>query len=215
MELGFSYQKQKYSDGPLNIENNNLYLGSTLLRYGLTSKIELRFGGEYFSGQNFVNDIKSTMQGTQNILFGTKINLRNDKKILTNIAILVQSIIPFGHENLRPNHFVPEARLCLAQEITDKVSLGINIGTEEEQQNGKYFYIYTAVVGFVLDERLSSFIEIYGNLRNGFIPSNNFDCGLTYLEAKNIQIDFSVGTTLMNNFSDWFGGLGVSVRLPK
>jgi hypothetical protein len=80
---------------------------------------------------------------------------------------------------------------------------------------GKYFYSYTTVISVALNERINSFFEIYGTMKEGFIPSNNFDCGIAYLHAKNIQIDISVGTTLNNDISDWFGGLGISVRLPR
>ncbi|OGV01277.1 MAG: hypothetical protein A3J84_01855 [Ignavibacteria bacterium RIFOXYA2_FULL_37_17] len=215
MEMGFIYQQQKYSEGAINVENNNLILGSTLFRYGINMIFELRFGGEYFSGQNFLNDTKSTVQGVQNILAGTKIQLRTGGKILTNAAVIMQTIIPFGNEKLRPNRFEPEIRLCLEQEINDRISLGVNLGTEEVSDVGKYFYSYTAAVGVALTERLDSFFEVYGTMRNGFIPSNNFDCGLTYVHTKNIQIDFSIGTTLNNDISDWFGGLGISVRLPR
>ena len=215
IEMGFLYQRQKYSEGTINVENNNLVLGSTLFRYGINTILELRFGGEYFSGQNFLNDVKSTIQGTQNILVGTKIQLRSDGKFLTNAAIILQTIIPFGNEKLRPNKFEPEIRLCLEQDINDRISLGVNLGTEEVSDVGKYFYSYTTAVGITLTERLSSFFEIYGTMKDGFIPSNNFDCGLTYLHTKNIQIDFSVGTTLNNDISDWFGGLGICVRLPR
>jgi len=215
IEMGFLYQQQKYSEGAINIENNNLILGSTLLRYGISSKVELRFGGEYLLGQNFLNDIKSTIQGVQNILVGTKILFRSDEKILTKAAILVQTIIPFGNEKLRPNKFEPEIRICLEQEINDRISLGINLGTEEVSDVGRYFYSYTASLEVALNERINSFFELYGTMKNGFIPSNNFDCGLTYLHTKNIQIDFSIGTTLNSDISDWFGGLGISVRLPR
>ncbi len=215
IEMGFLYQQQKYSEGTINVENNNLILGSTLFRYGINKILELRFGGEYFSGQNFLNDVKSTIQGTQNILVGTKIQLRSDEKILTNAAIIMQTIIPFGNEKLRPNKFEPEIRLCLEQEINDRISLGINLGTEEVSDVGKYFYSYTTTIGVSLNERMNSFFEIYGTMRNGYIPSNNFDCGFTYLHTKNIQIDFSIGTTLNSDISDWFGGFGISVRLPR
>ncbi len=215
MEMGFLYQHQKYSDGIINIENNNLILGSTLLRYGVSSRTELRFGGEYFYGQNFLDDLKSTIEGMQNIFVGTKILFRSNEKILTNAAILVQTIIPFGNEKLRPNKFEPEIKLCLEQEINDRISLGINLGTEEVSDVGKYFYSYTTTIGVSLNERMNSFFEIYGTMRNGYIPSNNFDCGFTYLHTKNIQVDFSIGTTLNSNISDWFGGFGISVRLPR
>ena len=47
IEMGFLYQRQKFSDGNINVENDNLILGSTLLRLGISPKIEFRFGGEY------------------------------------------------------------------------------------------------------------------------------------------------------------------------
>lgn len=123
--------------------------------------------------------------------------------------------IPAGNEKLRPNKFTPEIKLILEQEINDRISLSVNFGTEEIRDVGKYFYSYTASVGVALIERINTFFEIYGTMKNGFIPSNNFDCGLTYLHTKNIQIDFSVGTTLNSDISDWFGGFGISVRLPR
>jgi len=215
IEMGFLYQQQKFTDGLINVENNNLILGSTLLRYGISPSIELRLGGEYFSGQNFLNDKKSTLQGMQNILIGTKIQVRSNEEILTNAAILVQCIIPAGNENLRPNKFTPEIRFCLEQEINNRISLGINLGTEEVREIGKYFYSYTTSIGVVLSERINSFFEIYGMIKEGYTPSNNFDCGITYLHTKNIQIDLLVGTTLNSNIIDWSGGLGISVRLPR
>lgn len=215
IEMGFLYQQQKYSEEIVNIENDNLILGSTLLRYGVSSSIEFRFGGEYFYGQNFLNNVKSTIQGVQNIFVGTKLLFRSDEKILTNAAILVQCIIPFGNEKLRQNKFEPEIKLCLEQEINDRISFGVNFGTEKVSDVGKYFYSYTTTIGISLNERMNSFFEIYGTMRNDYIPSNNFDCGLTYLHTKNIQIDFSIGTTLNSNISDWFGGFGISIRLPR
>ena len=159
IEMGFIYQQKKYSEGNINVENNNLILGSTLIRYGVNSILELRFGGEYFSGQNFSNNIKSTIQRMQNILVGTKIMFRSGKKILTNAAIIMQTIIPFGNEKLRPNKFEPEIRFCLEQEINDRISLGVNLGAEEVSDVGKYFYSYTATVGVALNERFNSFLK--------------------------------------------------------
>lgn len=215
IEMGFSYQKQKFTDGLINVENNNLVLGSTLLRYGVSPRIEFRLGGEYFSGQYYLDDKKSTIQGMQNIMIGTKYQFRCNENILTNAAILVQCIIPAGNEKLRPNKFTPEIRVLLEQEINDIISLGINFGTEEIMDVGKYFYSYTASLGVTLNERINTFFEIYGTLKAGYLPNNNFDCGLTYLHTKNVQIDFSVGTTFNSEISDWFGGLGISVRLPR
>ena len=215
IEMGFSYQQQKFTDGLIKVENNNLVLGGTLLRYGVSPRIEFCLGGEYFSGQNFLDDKKSTIQGMQNIMIGAKYQVRYNENILTNAAILVQCIIPAGNEKLRPNKFTPEIRFILEQEINDRISLGVNLGTEEIRDVGKYFYSYTASVEVELNERINSFFEIYGTMKEGFFPNNNYDCGISYMHTKNIQIDLSVGTTLNSDISDWSGGIGISVRIPR
>jgi hypothetical protein len=215
IEVGFLYQKEKYFDGLVNIENDNLIFGSTLLRYGINSRIELRFGGEYLYQQSFADGEKNIIQGMQNFLVGTKVNLWREHTYLTNLAVIIQAIIPFGNKNLRPDRFQPDIKLCVGQYISDRFSLGLNFGAEDNDEGGHYFYNYTASLGFEINDRLNSFFEVYGDARKGSIPSNNFDCGMTYLFTTNIQIDFSFGTTLLSTSVDWFGGFGISMRLPK
>ena len=93
IETGFLFEKQKFLESGITIEKNNLILGSTLLRCGVSTNWEFRFGGEYFLGQNFSNDKKSIIEGMQNIMIGTKYQVRYNENILTNAAILVQCII--------------------------------------------------------------------------------------------------------------------------
>jgi hypothetical protein len=214
LETGFVYQKQKYSSDGITFENDNLILASTLCRYGVNSFMELRFGGEYFYGQTLADGIKSNLQGMQNFLFGTKINFRKDEIYFSNVGFIVQAIIPFGNENLRPDKFVPTFILSIDQKINEDFSLGCNIGAEGAVDNDKYSIIYTASLAYDIDDRLSSFLEFYGSAVNQSLPANNLDFGLTYLIKKNVQIDISMGTTLVTG-TDFFGSIGFSIRIPK
>jgi len=215
IETGFIFQKQKFSDGSTTFENDNLTLGTTLIRYGVSSNFELRFGGEYFAGQTLVNGVKSDIKGMQNLLFGGKLNLRRDEKILSNAAIIIQSIIPFGSEKLRPNNFIPTLLFSADQTISENVSFGFNIGVEKDLDNGRNSCIYSGSLSYSLSDELGSFFEFYGNAMNELNPSNNLDLGLTYLFKKNLQVDVSAGTTLLKGQKDYFGSFGVSLRLPK
>jgi hypothetical protein len=215
IETGFVYQKQKFSEESVSYEKDNLVLASTLCRYGVNSFMELRFGGEYFSGQTLTAGIKSNLQGVQNILFGTKLNFRKDENYFSNVGIIIQAIIPFGNAELRPDKFKPTFLLAVDQKINNNISLGCNLGAENEAESEKYNFVYTASLAIDLDTRLGSFFEFYGSALKHSSASNNFDCGLTYLIRKNVQIDFSLGTTLIKETTDYFGNIGFSIRLPK
>jgi hypothetical protein len=49
-EVGFEYQKQKFYKNNFIEEHENLILGNTQIRNGLSEAIELRIGAEYFIG---------------------------------------------------------------------------------------------------------------------------------------------------------------------
>lgn len=215
IETGFIYQNQKYSEGANSIENENLILASTLCRYGVNTFIELRFGGEYFYGQTFTNGFKSDLQGVHNLLFGGKIQLRKNKKILSNVGVILQTIIPFGNKELRTDNFSPILFIAIDQKIEEGLKFGLNLGTKSIDNSGKYSSIYSGSLAYNVNDRLALFLELFGNARIGLSPSNNWDCGITYQFKSNIQVDFSLGTTLMKGITDLFGGFGISVRLPE
>ncbi|MCX6168774.1 MAG: transporter [Ignavibacteriales bacterium] len=215
LETGFIYQKQKYSEKAISIENDNLILATTLCRYGVNSFMELRFGGEYFIGQTLTDGLKSNLQGIQNILFGAKFNVRKNEKIFSNVGIIIQTILPFGNAELRPDKFIPTFLLSIDQSISDDISFGYNLGAEGITGTDRYYFIYTASLAYDINERLGTFFEFYGSSANQLTPSNNLDCGLTYLIRKNVQVDFSLGTTLINDSTDFFGSIGFSIRIPQ
>jgi hypothetical protein len=214
IETGFIYQFQEFSEQNIKIENQNLTLASTLCRYGISSLFEFRFGGEYLYGQSYLNEQKKITQGFQNILLGAKMQIRKNQKYFSNVGIILQSILPFGNIALKPDRFLPQLIVCVNQNLADNYSLGVNIGLEDNFEFDKYSFIYTASLALEISNKVASFFEIYGDATNGFKPNFNIDCGLTYLHRENIQVDFSLGTAISDDV-DWFGGFGISIRLPK
>ena len=74
---------------------------------------------------------------------------------------------------------------------------------------------WTVALGIGATDNLGFFVELYGE--SGLSASGSdtlFDGGVTYLIRSNVQIDFSAGVDLSES-SNWFGGVGISFRLPR
>lgn len=215
VEIGFLFQKQSFTENNVKIENQNLILGSTLVRYGLSESVELRFGAEYFSGRSKINDVESSIKGIQGVYFGSKFQFRNEQELLTNAALIVNINLPHGNQNLRPDRLESGISLSLEQKLTSRIDLGLNLGFEDDSQINRFLYFYSAALGYALNDRIGIFIEMYGDLNGRINSYYNLDAGIKFLQKENIQIDFSVGTLLFHDQSEWFGSLGFTLRLPE
>ena len=76
-------------------------------------------------------------------------------------------------------------------------------------------YFYSGSFELDLGERWGMFSEYFGDAQNRIQPRHNLDFGFTYLMKVNIQIDSFAGTVVGSSDTDWFSGLGISVRLPR
>lgn len=214
IETGFVFHKQKFVENNNEVENENLIFASTLFRYGVTENIELRFGGEYLSGKSTVLHSTKFIDGIQGLFLGSKMQLQKDEKIISDAAIIARIDLPFGNLNLRPDRFEPSLILSLAQNINENFSLGVNFGLFDNSKIDQYTYFYSTSLGISLTEKIGLFIELYGDIFKNLSPVHNFDFGITYLHLPNLQLDFSTGTILVGDNTEYFGGLGIALRLP-
>lgn len=215
IEIGFLFQKQSHTENNVAIENQNLILGSTLARYGLSESVELRFGAEYFSGRSKVENAESFLKGVRGVYIGSKYQFRKDQKLLTNAALLINFSLPHGNQMLRPERLESGMAISLEQKLNSRFDLGLNFGFTDDSKINRFLYYYSASLGFSLNDRLGFFIEMYGDLNGHSDTIYNLDAGIKFLQKENIQIDFSAGTLLFNDQSEWFGGIGFSLRLPE
>jgi len=215
IESGVVYEKQRFKDGNSNIEIENFTLGSTLFRYGLMEILEFRFGGEYLIGKTTVDGVPTNTQGLQNIFIGAKLQLRKDRDLLSNAGLIFELGLPLGSEVLRHEKIEPGIVIALEQDFTDQLSLGINIRASNDSNLSKNIYGFSASLNYGIMDEIGVFTEYFSNLVSDFSPQHNLDVGFTYVLKKNLQVDASVGTIFLNDDTDWFCGLGISVKLPR
>ena len=215
IETGFSFEKDKFKDDGIDIENENLILASTLFRYGINDMFEFRLSGNYVITKTKIAGVESELQGLENFTLGAKISLWKDKEVITHLAVIVQTTLPFGNRELRPDKFEPAVKLTVSQDFVNDISVGVNLGFENDSGINKNAYTYTAVFGYEVNDRIGTYIELYGFGINKFLPVHHIDGGITYLHKQNIQIDLSIGSRIFSEEKYWFGSLGFSIRLPQ
>lgn len=210
IESGVVYQDQKYP----GYEIENLTLGSTIFRYGINDKIELRFGGEFFSGKTILNNTQTDIQGLRNVFIGSKFQLLRNDEIITNAALITELGLPFGNENLRHDGFDPKLILTAERFFSGNFLFRVNLSAANDSKLGKNIYGFSFQINCELSRYAGIFAEYFSNITGNEKAQNNLAFGFVYLVRKNILADCSAGRIVSTSNANWFGKFGVSVRLP-
>tara|TARA_R110001583_G_scaffold10417_12_gene47963 strand:+ start:19833 stop:20579 length:747 start_codon:yes stop_codon:yes gene_type:complete len=187
-----------------------LLIPTTLLRYGLTKNIELRFGQQF---ERLKNDLTSESDfGISDLEIGAKIQLFKKEDVNTEIAFLSHLILPTGSKGLTSDKFGTINKLSISHELSDKLGLGYNVGYDN-MGKGEGDFTYSASLGIGLGEKFGTYVELYGEYAEFSSWGSNFDSGLTYLVRDNLQLDASFGLGL--NHKMHYFSLGFSWNISK
>lgn len=213
IETGFSLAMDKFNDGTTSL--NSYTLAGTLLRFGITNAIELRAGGGYQIEKTETGNIEDEVSGLSDIVVGGKLRLTPDIYKPTQIAILFHLVIPVGEDQFRSETVEPQIILALSNDISENFSLSYNAGGTWNFNDEISNYVVSVAGGLGFTESIGGYAEVYGEFSNVSIPAYFFDGGITYLPAKNIQLDTSAGVEIVNSSSFWFINTGFTIRIPR
>lgn len=201
IESGVLYQKS---------DNSNSFFGpSTLLRYGFTNGVELRFVSQYESTEIGLEGGDISYSGINDLEFGAKIQLLKKETINTEMAFLSHLIIPSAKENLSSNQVGVVNKLSISHVISDKIGLGYNIGYDYVGKQSSL--TYSAALGIQLSNSIGFYVEPYGEWGESNNFESNFDVGFSYLVNDNFQLDASYGVGLNNDMQ--YLSVGFSWRI--
>ena len=183
----------------------NLIIPTNLIRYGISNRVELRMVFELDGKKTTTNPSYQFALG--NLELGAKIGLNKHDDSKINIGLLSHLKLPKsdGEKFFKNLAFIN--RISLEHQISEIASLGYNLGYN-------YFinslgnFIYTIAFGYAMTERISLYLEPYGNIFINDIPLSNFDFGVTYLLKSNLQLDMSFGYGLNNSMN--YQSIGIS-----
>jgi hypothetical protein len=215
-ELGWGHGEASLGDEDLLFDQ----VPETLVRYGLLDRLEFRIGWNGIQSQKTGDDRISGSGDTQ---LGVKIGLWAERGAVPRAALLAGVSLPSGSRQFSTRRTDPGIRLALSNDLTERFSLGGNLGvaweTSEEGNSDRDTFprgLYTLALGVSAFEKTGFFAEFFGDtaVNGSTSAANNIDGGLTHLVRPNVQLDFAVGKGISSESLDWFLTLGVSFRLP-
>lgn len=206
-EAGFNYQ--------VNNVNEKEFLTPTLLsKYGLSNKIELRLITTINTNSSRIlpyGALKET--GLEAVQVGAKISLFEEKNLLPKTSLLFHFGIPaFSSAKFKPDKVAPDFRFTMQHTLSEKTSLGYNLGCEWDGYTNNPAYIYTLTIGTNLAKEWYSYIEGFGSFKKQFLPEHNIDGGVAYFISNDFKLDLSTGFGLFAPAPQWYIAFGASVR---
>lgn len=206
-------------DSPMdNVDLTNTVYNTTLLRYGLFDKTELRFGWEYLQEKWDNDGIESDVTGLVPLVIGFKTQISEEDGWIPELAFLGHLTIPnVGEEDFQADYLTPDFRFAGTKTLNDRFSAAFNLGGEWDGVLPNTNIFYSVVVGMGLSEKIGAFAEVYGYVIEDCDPDHRFDAGATYLINNNFQLDISGGVGINEKAPDYFisGGLSYRLNLKK
>jgi hypothetical protein len=202
-ETGFTYQKNNHT-------STSWILPSTLWKYGVSENFELRLITEFVTEEI---DAEKT-SGIVPLLIGCKIKICSEKGWLPKTSFIGHLSIPnTASKKYKADFYAPEFRFTMQHTLSDKISLGYNLGSEWDGFSAEPTFIYTLTTGYSITEKLGSYIELFGFAPQKESENHNFDGGFTYLITPNFMVDLSAGVGLTHNAPNHYFALGISFRI--
>lgn len=187
-------------------------LGEVLVRVGVTRRAELRLAPNSSVVQRVGGRTVAT--GMEDASIGTKVRLYGGRGMAPATSLIVGTTLPTGGSAFRGRSLSPEAKLLLAWDLSEKLSLSSNLNVESAREGGGRVTTYasSASFGLALTERIGSYAEYFGFYPQGSAASHYANGGLTYLLSPDLQLDGRAGQGMNGIDGDWFVGFGISRR---
>ncbi len=212
IETGFIFE----SDNSNSMKENSFNFNTTLLRFGLLERMELRLGFAYLAVQENVNtDSVQTNKGFAPLYTGFKILITEENGCIPEIAFLGGLVLPFAAKTeFKAPHAAPVMRFAFSHTLSEKFGLGYNLGAEWYGETAVPDYYYSVALGYSITPKIGTFIESFGLIPEEGKARHLADAGFTFLVLHNLQLDVSGGLGLNKIASDGFISFGLSYRIP-
>jgi len=184
-----------------------------LSKYGVSKRFELRLITDFVTEkikQN--NELVENETGIDNVQFGGKFNFFDEKGWRPKTSLIAH--YDFAHLRTMHKDTIDgfNFRFTLQKTISEKLSLGCNLGMEWARFGDAPAYTYTFAPGFNLSEKWYAYIEAFGFIWKDDKPENSIDGGIAYFVNDNFKVDVSAGLGLSKYAPDYYFAVGSSFR---
>ena len=216
LEIGVQHERHVDSDG-----RTRLLFVPTLLRYGITDRVEARVESATLTHQHVTADDGSTTNatGVAPVLLGGKALLYDSHgEHRRSLGTIVRVAPPSGSSDFRTTHTTADVRLAADWDFAPHLSLNPNVGAAHYEGSGGDTYD-TALGALTLtyspNERVLPFVDAGYQSRDdsGGTWSLIVDAGVGWIVGRDVQLDLSAGSGAHGSSPPKpFVAIGISVR---
>ena len=221
LEIGAMREREVEGDDGTTSDS----FGNLLVRIGISRIAEVRLGWNAFTSRDRrAGSTERRASGASDASLGAKFHLANEKGRRPAMAVIAAASVPAGDEEFTSDGYDPGVLLAFSHTISDRIGLGYNAGLvfessvpEGGDRTTLSSFTYSLVSGIALSDKVGTFVELFGSAPASASGASalSFDAGFTWLVRPNMQLDASGGVGLNDGATDWFLGLGLSVRFPR
>jgi len=214
IETGFVFETGKTAEVQGDTYTDSYNLGTSLLRYGLSKKVELRLGAGFTLQKIQEGKVISEESGLANVLLASKISLAEEEGFIPQSALLLNLFLPIGNKSFFSDNLVPGFVFATGYTLTQWLGMSSNLGMRFFENDDQIFR-YSLVFGFDVIPKIGIFLETFGRISGKDKPVHMADLGMTYRILPNLQLDTSYGLALNDVELDQFFNFGASIRFPR
>jgi hypothetical protein len=205
-EAGITFEHAK-------TDNNIFSLPTSLFKYGVSHRFELRFETEFNSSLALKPTADKKIAGLQPIEIGFKLAFWEEKGFIPKTSVIAHLGIPnLASERYKAPHLAPNFRFTMQNTINETTALGYNIGAEWDGFSKTPIWLYTLAPGFDIGKRWYGYLELFGFMRKSEAPEHSVDAGIAYYISNDLKIDFSSGVGISKASPDYYIAAGASFR---
>lgn len=191
----------------------SLALGQVFVRAGLGHNVELRLGLNSWVESNAAG---GDLSGLEDAFVGIKVGLAGGGGRKPQAALILESTVPSGDEELGVDDPQPRALVVLSWDLGPRVHLDSNYGLASLTDGGGRFEEASAsfAFGVSLVGTLAAYLEYAG-----FVPLDGDHAerhyafaALTWLPSPSSQLDVGLGQGLNGDDPELFASAGVTYR---
>ena len=203
-QFGMDYSASSFE----NEEVSSYSLGTTYFRYGLSKRFEVSAQADYRYDRLRT---QQNLSGISNAGIGVRYNWTNGQQGMPDIGTLLTVNFNNLLGDYETQNEVPTLLLIAQQGLSDRFAITGNLGLSLIDPDRTAIGIYVLNLGYGINDKLSAFVESYGNFDDNEIV-DNYDAGLAYLLNGDVQLDFYGGVSEYRNVFNYFLSLGISIR---
>ena len=205
-------------------------LPDLLLRFGVVRGFEVRVTAIGYGFKNLDSDGRREepeqpiqKDGFHDVSVGVKWALTEEGARRPALSLLADVSVPVGDPGFTDDYVNPKLLLLFTNTLTERLSLTYNVGPSfiTFQETGEKRTVvdlaYTAMLSGPVTERTAWFAELFGSfaLSDARTSRHSVQAGLTFLAARNFQLDVRAGVGAVADVPTWLLGTGFAVRLPR